>query len=334
MIPIPKLIVLILLLLPSLATSAEIDSITPGKTDLKDSLEPLNEIINTRLQEGVKQANRTHNLFSSEGKEKYCNEIILYRELRKAIFGSSTISLGLKGYGLDKQFRSLFSENSSSLPLEKSIYRDITYLEGFSLNFKELSDVVNIKGHLVGLDKIGHFFAEGWSYFEMTSTEDSTLYQAMQWGWEREEGRFGYTTTGIFSYADLVANFNGWRFWNNILHKEEDPLQGVIANFFATPYIKCGIRILDSLRSRSLIYGWTTKKKFDLMEYLDGTWDERNNCVGYKNKEIEDKVTSRIRAVAPHFSCPVSKEECKVAKTRYGSRAEKLLHPACLIAGE
>ncbi|MFC6672641.1 hypothetical protein [Marinobacterium aestuariivivens] len=64
----------------------------------------------------------------------------------------------------------------------------------------------------MGLDKLGHFFAQGWQYFELTALGGGTLEQALALGREQEQGRYGYLTTGIFSYADLAANFNGWRF--------------------------------------------------------------------------------------------------------------------------
>jgi len=309
---------------------AEIDSVTPRGIDLKDSLQSLNTIINSRIQEGVDNANRSQASFGNSPEEGSCDEEILYRELRKSIYGTLTASWGLKGYSLDKQLRTLLAEQSYSLPLDESVYRDISYLEGFSLNLKELSDVVRIDGHLIGLDKIGHFFAEGWEYFEITHTKDSTLEEALQWGHDQEEGKFGYITTGIFSYADLVANLNGWRFWNTVLPGGTDPLKGWIANLFTSSYIGCGIQLVESIRSRTIVRAWTIKKNFNLMDYLDGTWDEGNNCVSYKDPEIEEKVLSRIKFIAPDYSCPVSPADCKKAVLRYGGYSKSILHPQCL----
>ena len=41
------------------------------------------------------------------------------------------------------------------------------------------AEVVNINGHLVGLDKIGHFFAEGWQYFDLTHYDGKTIDEAL-----------------------------------------------------------------------------------------------------------------------------------------------------------
>ncbi len=321
----------IFLLFSTTGHCAEIDSVTPQDIALGDSLKTLNTIINSRIQEGVDNANRSQAGVGNSPKTGMCDEEILYRELRKSIFGTLTASWGFKGYSLDKQLRTLLADKSHSLPLDESIYRDISYIEGFALNLKELSDVVRIDGHLIGLDKIGHFFAEGWEYFEHTHTKDNTLEEALQWGRDQEEGKFGYLTTGIFSYADLVANFNGWRFWNRVLPGGTDPLKGWIANLFTSSYIGCGVELIESIRSRRVVRAWTVKKSFNLIDYLDGTWDENNNCVSYKDPVIQEKVLSRIKGFAPEYSCPVSPSDCKKAVSRYGSYSKSILHPQCLL---
>ena len=312
--------------------AAEIDSVTPRKLHLDNSLNSINTIFNQRLQEGVQKANAKQDDIENIGKNEFCDEKILYAELRKAIFQSFTASWGFKGYNLDKQLRILLAKQSYSLSLNDSIYRDINYLEGFSLNMKELSDVVNINGHLIGLDKMGHFFAEGWQYFELTQYKKNNIDQALKWGKEQEAGKFGYTTTGIFSFADLVANFNGWRFWNKVLLKEKDPLKGAISTFFNKPYITCEIQIIDSLKNKKIVKAWEYNTRFDLSEYVDGAWDEGNNCNSYKDPLIEEKVTLRIHNVNSDFTFPFKTEECLAAQEKYGYYAKHVLHPYCLTA--
>lgn len=320
------------------AIAAEIDSVTTRNIELENSLGAINRILNQRIQEGIANANPEpdydagYDDFEDVDEDEYCDRDRLYTELRKAIYQSVTASWGLKGYDLDMQLRELLSAQSYSLLLNDSIYRDIDYIEGFSLNLKELSDVVNIEGHLVGLDKMGHFFAEGWRYFELTHFDEETIEQALAWGKEQELGKFGYSTTGIFSYADLTANFNGWRFWNRVLLEQDDPLRGVIANFFTRPYVACRIQIVDSIRNRKIVRAWEPAARFDVSAYIDGAWDEGNNCNSYADPIIEHKVTERIYEVAPDFSCPFSTRACSDARDKYGYYAKYLLHPFCLTA--
>ena len=316
--------------------SAEIDSVTTRNVKLENSRVPINEIINHRIEEGTRNANEQLQFvadleeFEEEDNDDYCSEETLYTEIRKSLYQSLTASWGLKGYDLDRQLRKLLVRHSYSLSLNDSIYRDIDYLEGFSLKLKELSDVVNIDGHLVGLDKIGHFFAEGWRYFELTHSDDLDFQQALDWGRKQEVGKFGYSATGIFSFADLVANLNGWRFWNRILLDQDDPLKGTIGNFFSSPYVSCEIQIMDSIKNRKIVKAWEYNARFDISDYIDGAWDEGNNCNSYADPFIEAKVRSRIKETDPEFSCPFKPEYCADARKKYGYFAKFVLHPYCL----
>lgn len=326
------LIIVISFLIFQESYAAEVDSITPRKVQLENSLASVNEIINQRIEEGIEKANGKLDDFADMDPDEFCDEQILYTELRKAIFQSLTASWGLKGFALDKQLRTLLAGQSYSLSLKDSIYRDINYLEGFSLNMKELSDVVAINDHLVGVDKLGHFFAEGWRYFELTDQDGKTIEQALKWGKEQEVGKFGYATTGIFSFADLAANFNGWRFWNKVLLKKDDPLKGGIANFFARPYVTCERQFTDSIKYSKRVRTWQFSHRFDLSEYLDGSWDEGNNCNSYNDPIIEEKVALRIKRADPDFTCPVNPNICLQSQKKYDGYAKYVLHPFCLTA--
>ena len=319
-------------LAPAPAPGAEIDSVTTRGVALDDGTEAINGIFNQRLREGVANANGGEEDFAAMESGEFCDQERLYAELRKAIFHSFIPRWGLRGYDLDLQLRELLAGKSLSVSLEDSIYGDMDYLEGFSLRVKELSDVVRIDGHLMGLDKIGHFFAEGWEYFERTREEGETLEEVMEWGGRQEAGRFGYLTTGVYSFADLTANFHGWRFWNQILGTRDDPLKGLFANLFAEPYVECEVRLMASLRHRKIVRVWHLSRPFDLSEFVDGAWDEGINCNSYADLTIGDKINTRIDEVFPGFSCPVDPKECVAARERYGQLADNLLHPRCLTA--
>lgn len=333
-IPLLCLVLLWGALAPARLPAAEIDSVTTRGIGLEDSLPAINAIFDQRLREGVARANARQEDPADVDPGAFCDPDLLYSELRRAVFDSFLPRWGLRGYDLDRQLRELLADRSYSLSLNDSIYRDIDYLEGFSLRLKELSDVVEINGHLVGLDKIGHFFAEGWAYFERTHEDGERLQDAMDWGSRQEAGKFGYATTGIYSFADLVANFHGWRFWNRILGSRDDPLKGMLANFFSTPYVECELQILDSIRHGRLVRAWELGRPFDFADYVDGAWDEGNNCNSYADPVIEAKVDARTEEVAAGLRCPLEPAECKRARDRYGGLARFLLHPLCLTAGK
>lgn len=323
-------LVLLGVVLAASSSAAEIDSVTTRRIQLGDSTESINAIINQRLLEGVANANVDDRDIERTDSDDFCDEDRLYSELRKAVFESFIPRWGLRGYDLDLQLRDLLSETSYSLSLQNSIYRDLDYLEGFSLKVKELSDVIRIDGHLIGLDKFGHFFAEGWEYFEQIRNQGETIEDVMRWGSRRESGAFGYATTGIYSFADLVANFNGWRFWNAILDHHDAPLKGKTASLLVEPYVHCDIRIIASLKHRKVVKEWQLSRHFDILDYVDGAWDEGHNCNSYADPTIEEKVDLRTEEIAPGFSCPAEPKECYNAQQKYGNLAKYLLHPRCL----
>jgi hypothetical protein len=323
-------VLLLGLVSPAWGPAAEVDSVTPRPIMLEYSTRALNAIFNARLAEGIANANPADDAIENLESGELCDEDRLYAELRRAVFQTSPFHWGLQGYALDLQLRELLSATSYSLSLNDSIYRDIDYLEGFSLRLKELTDVVRIEGHLIGLDKIGHFFAEGWEYFERTRDGQETLEDAMAWGRRQEAGKFGYRTTGIHSFADLAANFDGWRFWNDVLGAGDDPLKGALGNFLRRPLVACEYRILASLKHRRLVRAWRLQRRFDIADYVHGAWDEANNCNSYADPAIEAKVTERIREAAPGFRCPAEPAQCIRARRVYGRFAKHVLHPRCL----
>lgn len=331
-------VAVILTVVARVGSTAEIDSVTTRNVKLDNSRATINQIFNQRIKAGIEKANQQSIGMTLLGdlalsrEDDYCDEEVLYRELRKAIFGSGSVAWGLNGYQLDMQLRGLLAMKSYSLSLNDSIYRDIDFIEGISLNLKELSDVVNVDDVHIGIDKLGHFFAEGWRYFEMVAFEEKSVYDALAWGKEQESGLFGYSTTGIFSYADLVANFNGMRFWNRVLRKQDDPLQGVLYNLLGRSYVSCDIQILDSINAGEIIRAWEYNTAFDIADYVDGSWDEANNCNSYADPLIEEKVAKRIQDVDPRFACPYQQQACSAARVLYDEFSRYLLHPSCLSA--
>jgi len=149
-----------------------------------------------------------------------------------------------------------------------------------------------------------------------------------------EEGTFGLLTTGIFSYADLVANFNGFRFWNGLRKGQKDPLKGAVANFFSSQQINCNLDLIASIKKREIVRQWVLNRPFDLADYVDGSWNEANNCNRYSDSTIEEKVAARIAQVRPGFQFPAESRACVQAGKKYGSYAKDLLHPRCLSAAD
>jgi hypothetical protein len=148
----------------------------------------------------------------------------------------------------------------------------------------------------------------------------------MDWGERTERTYFGRYTTGVYSHADLVADFEGMRFWQRVLGRADDPLHAS-----EKPYVRCGRRFFLAGERR-----WRLSRKVDLTRYVTPVWDEAVNCPSYRSREIEARVGARIaelsQAADTDYSCPVDAAACARARERYGAFAPRLLHPSCLAA--
>ena len=86
------------------------------------------------------------------------------------------------------------------------------------------SSTIQLHGHYVGTDKIGHFFAMGYYYYNVYQAaralgknhEDSLQHAIDICGWTTENSFLGLTSTAIYSNADLAANYLGLKFYLNL----------------------------------------------------------------------------------------------------------------------
>lgn len=109
---------------------------------------------------------------------------------------------------------------------------------------------------LVGTDKLGHFISQGLKYYRSALAG---------WSEERIAGRgrfnerwiFGQATTSVYSNADLVANWEGYRFYRSLF---ED---GVVAGKPAIVRFGPG--------------GATIARGFDWRDHVNDYWDEALN---------------------------------------------------------
>lgn len=208
-----------------------------------------------------------------------------------------------------------------------SVYSEVTWLEGVSLNLKGLLGLMNINGRRVGVDKIGHFFVEGFGFFRRAYIKDEgSIESAIRWGKFTENSYFGLTTTGVYSNADLVANFNGMRFWNMLFLFSEDPVsERGSSKYGKVPFLTCE----DSK--------WKLNKRFFISKFVDDSWDESLNCNSYDSDGIRERVVRSQALNIGHHSlqkneglvCPRVSRSCLNEKFKYGRYAQDLLHASC-----
>ncbi|MGL6030407.1 MAG: hypothetical protein ACRC0B_01595 [Legionella sp.] len=86
-----------------------------------------------------------------------------------------------------------------------------------------LAPTINMYGHYIGTDKLGHFFMQGHTYYKMyqyflAHGKSSQQAQAaiVTYGKILESTYLGVLVNGVYSNGDLAANYSGWKFYSNL----------------------------------------------------------------------------------------------------------------------
>jgi hypothetical protein len=101
------------------------------------------------------------------------------------------------------------------------------YLESIYLikpsNYLTLSPTIRMYGHEFGIDKIEHLFQQGHQYYERVNDalrdgkpRNEAVKKAVDWGKHTERTYYGILTSGVYSNADLNANYIGLKFYEGL----------------------------------------------------------------------------------------------------------------------
>lgn len=274
----------------------EVDNFTRRYEPLADARVELNKEVNRLLGEAVKRLNGQM--------MPVCVDELAYQVAGGFLNG--WIVGNLEAYATESP------AIQKHKPTREHIYsqRDLkSKIKGFMMTTAGLNVSINVNGHYIGADKLGHFFDQGAEYL-VESLRGGGEGAALQLGFLMEEKDFGLSSTGVKSYADLAANYGGFRFWKNLVGGDN-------------PYFKC--------------HGgkWTQVRQFDWADYVTDAWDEAINCSDYSPGTAK-AVTAHIEKLEAGnkgaYTCPISAAVCANLAKHYGAVAKYVLHPKCLNA--
>ena len=267
-------------------------------------------------------------------KSKICDVVTLQSDLYEDLGGA--LYAKIEGWSAD-------NPNAVRIPIEKSIYRLIAdkYVSHFGIlpvQFKKFytENIMMMDGIVFGDDKLGHFFQIGYDiYYWVARKKNPTMtdvqgIQEKYGDWRfgvrslalksfsegddlaielirfSEAGQWGMSGSGVKSYGDMAANWEGYHFWGDLVDGPH-------------PYFKCKNG------------HWATARTFEWRDYITPAWDEANNC----NDAIEviAKSVSQVLAAEKKAECPVDAAACAGLVKRFGAVASKLLNPRCVAAG-
>ena len=147
---------------------------------------------------------------------------------------------------------------------------------GFMLG---IGATVKVDGTLFGTDKLGHFFSQGLKYYRRFRRSDSEAEAATQSALT-ERALFGKMTTGSYSNADLVANYEGHRFYRSLF--EDNIIDG-----------KPAILIWAGDQ-------WRQQRPFDWADHVNDYWDEALN-INHFDALLKHYIVPRLKAFCPDF---------------------------------
>ena len=190
------------------------------------------------------------------------------------------------------------------LSRQDSIYRGGPFWETRVIFFYGLGPILRVNETLIGVDKMGHFFSLGWKYYKrhLKGVEEDLVVGI---GKRNEAGIFGMWTTGVFSNADLVANYEGFRFYRSLF--EDDIVPGKPA---LIEWVGAGARL---------------QREFDWRDHVNAYWDEARNPSLY-DPLLRRRVSRNLEALCsiyhemPDEFAPVDDEELAAQYAHLGLR--------------
>lgn len=174
---------------------------------------------------------------------------------------------------------------------------------------------IQLNGVRVGTDKLAHFFSGGRAYY--------LFYRRVRrWGLDREQAEIrtidrgifsektylGKASSGVFSAADLEANFQGMRF-----------LRGFCEG--------------DAPRLRQEADGWAFSRPFDFRDYVTVEWDESYNHSAFSPLRWK-KVRPRLLGYCAKLDDPSVRERRRAYAARDGQSVTERRIRELIAAGE
>jgi hypothetical protein len=268
---------LIILLLPLVRPSwaFESDQLTPRSADLRDGLADANTQADAMLAAAVRQTNERTRCAGRDDQVAH----VLADEIR-AVMGAATLiaargELPAMAYGAYAAWLEDGPIDRYTFVSRNDLYSEVEWQQSPVLGTWGPSATVRLGTVLVGVDKIDHFWVQGHLYYEKARRgRDSD--RAIRYGTRTEWMRWGMLTTGVFSFADLAANYDGYTFYRDLLGP-------------------------GSLMQRADDGCVVQVRGFDWEEYVDWEYDEVANPPVYR-KNIQERV-DRYLDLSARESC-------------------------------
>ena len=290
------------------AHADETDNFTLRNARLQDAGTQLDHKMNEAIRRAVNSANQP-SLFKLMGHK--CDRAVIESALRNQVAKSTKVD----GVFREESDLSIWARTSPQVErveveFARSIYGTGTLSDRFNVSSNKriiyLAPTLQVYGQRVGADKLSHFIREGLKYFDEDRKGGERA--ALHMGEETELGMLGKGVTGVKSYADLAANYAGYRFWKKVMTIGD-----------ADSYLAC-----DPKTGR-----FSAQKNFSFSEYVNPAWDEALNCSDY-SPDLAKQVRQNLKKMK--VGCPVQAGVC-LRLIQYRGW-EHFVNPTCSLTAQ
>jgi hypothetical protein len=262
----PDLPILVLIgllaLVPGAGRAYETDQFSNRLEPLEDSTELLNERVNQAIRESVEDWRGPR------------NDLLVVNRIYYAIGGLHWVDK------LERWAMNSPDVDRLSTPRRESIYAGHPLWATRVAALFGVGPSIKVNGVLIGSDKLGHFLSQGRKfyrrYLRLDSEEEAAVHSAYT-----ERAIFGQMTTGSYSNADLVANYEGYRFYRSLFDDEIIPGKPAILEWQGE--------------------GWIINRPFDFADHVNDYWDEALN-INHFDGLLYPHMESRLREFCGDFA--------------------------------
>ena len=257
----PSLGVLLVLLAPSLAGAYETDQFNNREQPIADATSAMNRQVNLAIAESIRSVTGPR------------DEMAVVNAIYKRIGGK---------HWVDKIERwAMESDEVERLPdpADESIYHGHPVWATRVAFFFGVDSTISVDGVLVGTDKFGHFLSQGRKFYKRWLKLGDESKAAEQSAYT-EKAIFGQMTTGSYSNADLVANYEGYLFYRGLF---EDNVVGNKPALLAWKQDH-----------------WIMQRPFDWSDHVNDYWDEALN-INHFDKLLYPHMKTRLRTLCADY---------------------------------
>jgi hypothetical protein len=237
------------ILFSSITFAFETDQYNLPDTPLADSGEEISEYIFANLKQAITELNAeiAQTAACLESRTKDCDATEKQRKKLEQLRSEDAPAIALfKRIGDGNLFKTkfgrwLYSHQFRSSPSSyKAPYSESVFVLNL-IDHATLSPTYRLYGVDLGGDKLEHLLQQGYDYYSKYRgerrkgrSEKEAVAKAISWGQRTERTYFGLLASGVYSNADLFANYAGLKFY---LHLTEEP--------FGEPRVKPVLQLED-----------------------------------------------------------------------------------------